>query len=150
MRWASFGVSPSSAWFGRPGRSKARRGGAWFSAARVAMAARRAYGPSLPPSLADVARSGWAGLSAVWHGGARRGRAWAADSSTEPLRGFPAALIREQTRQGSARHGAVRRGWVQHGELWSGKARHGLARTDDLSTEGASLPYWAHSTHFMA
>jgi len=102
-----------------------------------------------------VAGHGEAGRGRVQRGGVRfgpvqRSTAWAADSSTEPLRRFPAALIREQIRQGSARHGAVRRGWAQHGELWSGKARHGPARTEDLSTEGASLPYWAHSTHFMA
>jgi hypothetical protein len=56
----------------------------------------------------------------VW---VRRGAARAADSSTEPLRGFPAALFGGQTRQGSARHVAARRAWERHGVALSGKAR---------------------------
>jgi hypothetical protein len=77
----------------------------------------------------------WAGL----------GAARAADSSTELLRRFPAALIRGQTR-----HGAVRRGWAHHGVVWCGKAQHGPAWADDLSTEGVSPPCWVHSTHLKA
>lgn len=202
----------------------ARPGEAW-----VAMAARRAFGPSLPPSLADAARLGTArygrvrvrlgrvrlgtaehgsqtvarrasafpatltrvdvvrrsaaGCGSAWQGKARPGAAWAADSSTEPLRRFPAALIRGQTRQARSRRVLVRFGPVWRVSAWHGltisaqgasapsagfsgiqtrrdtlrqswasfgSAWHDTARTDELSTEGASLPYWAHSTHFMA
>jgi hypothetical protein len=62
----------------------------------------------------------------------------AADSSTELLRKFPAALIRGQ---------------IWPGGDWPVKAGHGgarldEARADDLSTEGARPPCWVHSTHF--
>ena len=77
MRWASgHGVSPSRVRLCavRPGWArlgKVRSGRAW-----AAMAARRAYGPSLPPSLADVARFGPARLGRAGRGQVRHGLAW--------------------------------------------------------------------------
>lgn len=72
MSWASGnGVSPSADWL-----SPARLCSAWHGTAElgevwVAMAARRAHGPSLPPSLADTAR-----YVAAGQGMARPGVAW--------------------------------------------------------------------------
>jgi hypothetical protein len=108
MCWASGnGVSPSGVWRGEAWPGEARRGKAgqgvghrrWHGGLRL----------SLPPSQGWTWRSsagrGWEGKDM-----ARRGTAWAADSSTEPLRRFPAALIRGQFWRGSIGQSRVWRG----------------------------------------
>jgi hypothetical protein len=136
MCWASFGVSPSAA-----GQGATRRGSLGCSAlrhdsARAAMAARRAFGPSLPPSLVDKAEFG-----AVPHGGLRQGeqRLGLAGSSKGHRRwhggsGLPATL----TRVDSARRGMEGLGGASHGEAWHGAARQGL-QTAARSFYGGSL-----------
>jgi hypothetical protein len=152
MCWASFGVSPSAAGQGATRRGSLGCSALWHDSARAAMAARRAFGPSLPPSLVDFAWRGVDWRGAARHGGAcqcgarvtdggtegfglpchphkggqcrvglgrfwpdvlRQGAIWlgaarAADSSTEPLRRFPAALFGGQIWHGVAGRGGAK------------------------------------------
>jgi hypothetical protein len=172
MCWASSnGVSPSSTWRGVAGCGMVRLGTPGHGPAWVAMAARRAYGPSLPPSLADVARRGAArpGMAVRgadghgmghrrWHGGLR--------PSLPPSQGWTWFGV---ARRGEARRGMAWRGaaWAAdsstellrrlpaaliRGQFWRGEAGRGWLRTgeagrgpanaDDLSTGGFGSLCW--------
>jgi hypothetical protein len=129
MCWASGnGVSPSlarpgAAWHGRAGLGGARRGVAW-----VAMAARRAYGSSLPPSLVDkvwqcMASRGSARRGVAWQRAVRSGRARATDGGTE---GFGSPCHPHKGGLGSAQRGGARFGLAKLGAPGSGMAWLGM------------------------
>ena len=138
MYWASGnGVSPSMAGLGAALYGALRQGEARLGLAWVAMAARRAYGPSLPPSLADAARQGMARPGVDRPGLARRGRAWAADGGTE---GFGSPCHPHKGGYGLARtaaagRGAARQGWARQG-MGCRPQHWGLRLPLLLSTEG--------------
>jgi len=117
MRWASGnGVSPSAVVQGPARLGMARLGRPRSGAAWAAMAARRAYGPSLPPSLVDKARrgpacSGRAGRDRVRLGKGCRQQHWG-------LR-LP-VLLSLEGRYGEARRGTASRGMVSPGLAWCG------------------------------
>jgi hypothetical protein len=124
MRWAfPPDVSPSVVW---PGVVAARR--SWESKGAIwrgeeghqpPTAARRDFGPSLPPSF-----RGWTWPGCTWLGMASKGPVrHRCDSSTEGRKSFPAALTR--SRQGKALYGVPwpakdRCGGVVHGKAWHG------------------------------
>ena len=125
MSWASGnGVSPSlarpgEAWHGRAGLGGARRGVAW-----VAIAARRAYGLSLPLSLAVLARRGMARSGVAMLSEARCGLAEFGKGCRQQHWGLRLPLLLST----EGRSAAARLGWARHGEAWRGSARHGAPR----------------------
>jgi len=128
-------------WFGAARRGAVRRGKARRGLVRHGLqtAARSLFGGSL--LLSSEGSSGGAQSGKDGYGGARLGEAWltltiSAQGASAPSAGFSGIQTRRDT---------LRQSWASFGSAW-----HDTARTDELSTEGASLPYWAHSTHFMA
>ena len=144
MCWASGnGVSPSAAGLGWAWHGDARPGAAWYGPARAAMAARRAFGLSLPPSLVDKAGLGTPRPGLARTGAARRGRARVTDGGTE---GFGLPCHPHKGGRGVPAHGAARLGAARQGLARSGKGcrqQHwGLRLPLLLSTEGRSGTEW--------
>lgn len=141
MCWASGdGVSPSAARQNRDWRGLVRSGAARHGVARrckawAAMAARRAFGLSLPPSLVDETRRG-----VLWHGSARLGGAEFGKGHRRWHGGLRPSLPPSQgwARFGWARLGVVGRGAVGLGDAGCGLAGHGL-QTAARSFFGCSL-----------
>jgi hypothetical protein len=152
MRWASSGVSPSAAGRGEARCGEAGSGWAGSGWAWAAMAARRAFGLSLPPSLVDRAGHAGAWRSATASGWSWRGRAGhGLQTAARRVPTLPAALLGGRGKakqatvwQGAAGCGAVRPGgpWAADGSAegfnpprrplgwtWQGAARSGPARS---------------------
>lgn len=106
-------------------RSRVRWGGA-----RAAMAARRACGPSLPPSLVDMARCATAWRGAAGLGLVRRDTARVTDGGTEAPASLPPS--RGWTRWCQAARASARTGRVRHGLAWLG---YGCRQQHGASTE---------------
>ena len=131
MCWASGnGVSPRAAGLGWAWHGDARPGAAWYGPARAAMAARRAFGPSLPPSLVDEAWRSLVRQGKLWHGAARRNSARVTDGGTESF-GFPCHP--QKGGRGSAWQVRARQGVARPGR---GLARPARPRAADSSTGG--------------